>query len=90
AARAGQEVDHQDGSIWIDGRPLAVTTIRQLDRKGRPLPLARAFPYRLALGEVFLLGEDPFSFDSRYLGPLPETAVLGIYRPFWTPGEPRP
>ncbi|HEX4954034.1 MAG TPA: S26 family signal peptidase, partial [Thermoanaerobaculia bacterium] len=47
AARAGQEVDHQDGSIWIDGRPLAVTTIRQLDRKGRPLPLARAFPYRL-------------------------------------------
>ncbi len=90
AALAGQEVDYQDGSILIDGRPWPGTAIRQLDRQGRALPLARTFPYQLAPGEVFLLGEDPLSLDSRYLGALPEAAVLGVYRPLWIPGGPSP
>jgi conjugative transfer signal peptidase TraF len=71
AALGGDEVD-------LDRFPL-----RTLDRAGRPLPVLVAYPLRVPAGQVLLLGDGPLSFDSRYFGPLEESAVLGVYRPGW-------
>ena len=37
----------------------------------------------LAPGEIAVYGRSPDSYDSRYLGPINETQLWGIYRPVW-------
>ncbi|MDP9144441.1 MAG: S26 family signal peptidase [Actinomycetota bacterium] len=37
----------------------------------------------LAPGEVAGYGRSPDSYDSRYLGPITETQLWGVYRPVW-------
>ncbi|HEY9233928.1 MAG TPA: S26 family signal peptidase [Phenylobacterium sp.] len=49
------------------------------DRLGRALPAWRECRV-LAPGELLLLGDTPTSFDSRYFGPVRNTAVAGTYR----------
>jgi len=46
------------------------------DRSGRRMPVWHGCR-TLALDEVFLLARDPQSFDSRYFGPVPVSAVVG-------------
>lgn len=54
------------------------------DAHGRSLPSWKGC-MALRPGELFLLSEyGPASFDSRYLGPLPAQAVLGLALPLWT------
>jgi len=53
------------------------------DRMGRPLPSWQQCR-RLESGELFLLSvTNPASFDSRYFGPIPASAVLGVAHPLW-------
>ena len=75
AAAAPDEVCLRDGQVYVNGR--AVAPIFAVDRTNRPLPrlyLCR----RLAADEVFLLStRTPYSFDSRYFGPVAVGALAG-------------
>lgn len=81
-ALAPQSVCVRDHVVRIDGA--AVATTRTHDGAHRPLPVWT--PCRpLAEGELFLLSDThPASFDSRYFGPIPASAVLGVAQPLWT------
>ncbi len=53
------------------------------DRRGRPLPNWTGCR-TLAEDEVFLLMEGvPDSFDGRYFGPVPMTAIIGKLASLW-------
>ncbi|HCI1651755.1 TPA: S26 family signal peptidase [Pseudomonas aeruginosa] len=82
-AVAPQHVCIEDGVVRIDGTPVAA--VMRADWSGRPLsawPLCR----QLADGELFLLSAtNPASFDSRYFGPIPASAVLGSAQPLYIP-----
>jgi len=81
AAGDGDHVCVRHGIVRINGRVVARTLAR--DSRGRPLA---AWPgCRLLMrGEWFLLSaEHPASFDSRYFGPVPGTAALGVAVPVW-------
>ncbi len=73
------------GGDWVCAGPDQVRTPRGpvsvlgRDRLGRPLPAWRDCR-RLVSGEVFLLGDAPTSFDSRYFGPADEDMIDGVYR----------
>lgn len=72
--------------LRIDGNTVATTL--SVDRMGRPLhgwPQCR----RLQAGEVFLLSvTNPWSFDSRYFGPVRTTDVIGMAQPLWLHEQP--
>ena len=53
------------------------------DRRGVALPQWRGC-IQLQPGELFLLGDGPSSFDSRYFGPIAAIHVRGVYREFLT------
>lgn len=54
--------------------PMGSVARRRIDRQGRPLPLWEGCG-PLQAGEVFVLGDSLLSFDSRYFGPVPTTAL---------------
>lgn len=80
AAIAPQRVCVRGDHVMVDGQ----FTARQLhrDRQGRALPAWQGCR-RLVGDELFLLGNKPESFDSRYFGPVPAGAVIGQARPLW-------
>ena len=60
---------------------------RERDSLGRPLPSWQGCR-TLAKGEVFLMNWDAAdSFDGRYFGPLPVTAITAHALPLWTDAE---
>lgn len=78
-ARAPQKVCIRGGIVRIDNTP--ITTALPVDGVGRPLSAWRSCR-RLRQGELFLLSTDsPASFDSRYFGPVPVSAVIGRAQP---------
>lgn len=63
---------------------------RPRDTRGRPLPVWQGCR-TLRDGEVFFMNWDsPDSFDSRYVGPLPVSAIVGRAIPLWTTGDTDP
>lgn len=81
-ALAPQSVCVRKQLVHIDGA--VVASVRTRDGAHRPL---RAWSQcrPLEVGELFLLGDtNPASLDSRYFGPVPASAVLGVARPLWT------
>lgn len=54
-------------------------TVRSRDQRGVTLTGWRGCR-RLAAGEVFLLGDTPGSFDSRYFGPVRVSDLDGVFR----------
>lgn len=76
AAVGGDRVCAVDGVIRTPGRQ---ATALERDRRGSVLPVWRACRV-LAAEEVFLLGDTPGSFDSRYFGPVRRSDVVGVYR----------
>jgi conjugative transfer signal peptidase TraF len=82
AALAGDFVCADSGVVVINHH-LAVATLAT-DREDRPLPAWRGCR-PLAPGEVFLLVPNiPASFDGRYFGPIPRTAIIGRLVPLCT------
>lgn len=79
AAIEGDRVCRQAGAVRIEGR---VAPVLERDRRGAVLPGWRDCR-RLAAGEVFLLGDTPTSFDSRYFGPVRRQALVGVYQGVW-------
>lgn len=80
AATGGDQVCARDGRLEAPGRRVAV---RSRDHRGVPLPAWTACG-PLAPGEVFLLGDSPDSFDSRYFGPVRQAELDGVFRPVLT------
>ncbi|MBL8544299.1 MAG: S26 family signal peptidase [Hyphomonadaceae bacterium] len=77
AAGHGEIVCAQGATVTIGSQKLARASH---DSLGRPLPRwsgCRA----LAADEIFLIGDTPDSFDSRYWGPVPVSAIDGVWAP---------
>ena len=81
AALAGDSVCVRDRAVSIDGRHVADQLAT--DSEGRPLP-AWTGCRTLAADEIFLLMADvPDSFDGRYFGTVPTSAIIGKLVPLW-------
>jgi conjugative transfer signal peptidase TraF len=78
----GQHVCITGDALLVDGAPFG--RLRRSDSHGRSLigwPQCR----RLSNGELMLLSTtNPASFDSRYFGPVSQSAVRGKAVPLWT------
>jgi conjugative transfer signal peptidase TraF len=82
AALVGQTVCRCRRNVTIDGRAVAVA--RERDTRGRLLPSWHGCRH-LRAGQVFLLNPSiPDSFDGRYFGALPATAITARAEPLWT------
>jgi conjugative transfer signal peptidase TraF len=55
----------------------------RLDSRGNPLPYWQGC-IALSPNEVFLLGDNPASFDSRYFGPVTASQISGTYKAVMT------
>lgn len=76
AARSGVRVCGDGDSVTVG----AYVYVRQRhDRAGRTLPTWEGC-HVLHAGEVFLMGETPDSFDSRYFGIVREDAIEGVWK----------
>ncbi len=73
-AIAGDQVCRHGARLRINGQLAALA--RPADRLGRPLPVWHGCR-TLVAGQVFLLADDPDSFDSRYFGPLDRQQIIG-------------
>jgi conjugative transfer signal peptidase TraF len=80
AAYAGDEVCALGPQIFVNGRPITVR--RAADREGRRMP-AWSGCIRLHGRQLFLLMDNPASFDGRYFGPTEDTDVIGKARLLW-------
>ncbi len=75
-------VCRDEDAITINGR--VVARALSADRAGRPLPVWSGC-HKLGEGEIFLLMDGVrASFDSRYFGPVPTSAIIGKAVPIWT------
>ena len=66
---AGDLVTATDAGIDINWRPVPNSRPLDLDTKGSALPHLRG-SFSLRQGEIWVAGEHPNSFDSRYFGPV--------------------
>ncbi len=81
-ALEGALICRSDDRITVDH--LGLGHAQAQDRNGRDLPIWQGCR-RLGVGEVFLMNPDaPDSFDGRYFGPLPRTAITARLTPLWT------
>jgi conjugative transfer signal peptidase TraF len=80
AALGGDHVCAVDGVVQTPRRRARAL---ERDRRGAVLPAWRECRL-LAPDEVFLLGDTPGSFDSRYFGPVRRSDVAGVYREILT------
>lgn len=82
AASVGARVCRIGQQVTIAGRAVALARVR--DRLGRAMPVWSGC-IRLSRDQLFLLAPGHAdSVDSRYFGPVPRSAVLGIAHPIWT------
>ncbi|OSJ13461.1 S26 family signal peptidase [Bradyrhizobium canariense] len=81
-ALPGQTVCRTGVTIVVDG--IEMGQARERDRRGRPLPAWQGCRV-VAEDEVFLMNwQSAVSFDGRYFGPLPRSAVIGQAVSVWT------
>lgn len=80
AASAGDEVCARGPQIFLNGRPVALR--RDADGRGRAMPLWSGC-LRLHGRQIFLLMDNPASFDGRYFGVSDAKDVIGTARLLW-------
>ncbi|MGY4622858.1 S26 family signal peptidase [Bradyrhizobium sp. USDA 4486] len=84
-ALPGQTVCRTGLTIAVDG--IEMGQARERDGRGRPLLVWQGCRI-LGAGEIFVMnGQSADSFDGRYFGPIPASAVVGQAIPVWTDGE---
>lgn len=81
AGMAGDVVCRTGDGLTINGHSAGEALRR--DRKGRLLPGWNGC-IRLSAQDVFVLGDHPASFDSRYFGAVPLRDVVGVIAPVAT------
>jgi conjugative transfer signal peptidase TraF len=81
----GQTVCRTGLTIVVDS--IEMGEARERDHRGRPLPVWRGCRV-IAQDEIFLMNwQSAESFDGRYFGPIPRSAVIGQAFPVWTREE---
>jgi conjugative transfer signal peptidase TraF len=81
-ALSGQSVCRNELLISVDG--VDVGAARERDHRDRALPVWQGCRV-IADGEVFLMNwDEPSSFDGRYFGPIPSSAIIGRAQPMLT------
>jgi conjugative transfer signal peptidase TraF len=84
-ALPGQTVCRDQLAVTVD--KIEMGAARAHDRSGRPLPNWQGC-HVIADGEVFLMNwRSADSFDGRYFGALPTSAIIGTAEPLWTGEE---
>src|SRR6202167_4706978 len=84
-ALPGDQVEIRPDFVAINGESFAHSATVQRDGSGRSLPRMSAGQYQVPAGSVWLFGfNDPTSFDSRYYGPLPLSAIRSVSVPLLT------
>ncbi len=75
-ATAGQEVEIQDGKVWVDGQPLDEPYVYDgQPTTARPGGVSQWF---VGQGQLFVLGDHrEDSTDSRVFGTIPKSSVIG-------------
>jgi type IV secretory pathway protease TraF len=76
AGLSGDLICRRNSVVTINKRTLVAA---RSDRQGNLLPAWNGCR-TLSTSEVFLLGDHPASFDSRYFGPVSQGELAGIYR----------
>ncbi len=76
AGLSGDLVCRKGSVVTINKRTVSAASS---DRQGNPLPAWNGCR-TLSTNEVFLLGDHPASFDTRYFGPVAKGELVGIYR----------
>jgi conjugative transfer signal peptidase TraF len=88
AALAGDEVEISAQGVAVNGSVIPDTPVYVTDSQGRPHAVSLAGGSAHVIipqGYVFVLSNfHPRSWDSRYFGPLPLTAIRGTVREVWT------
>ena len=84
-ALPGQMACRDHLNITVDN--IRVGEAREHDSRGHPLPIWQGC-HVIADGEVFLMNwQSADSFDGRYFGVLPTSAIIGKAAPLWTSEE---
>ena len=78
AALEGDVVEQTSDGIRMNGRLLPHSVAFPADSEGRPLPKLFAKRLVISKGEVFLVSGRERSFDGRYFGSLPLSAITGV------------
>jgi conjugative transfer signal peptidase TraF len=84
-ALPGHTVCRDQLAITVD--KIEVGAARERDSQGRPLPIWQGC-HLITDGEIFLMNRrSSASFDGRYFGALPTSAIIGMAEPLWTGEE---
>jgi len=84
-ARNGDTVDVSAQGLIVNRVAIPNTAPKAADSKGRPLAAWPAGHYAVKPGTIWVGSSyNPRSFDSRYFGPIPESAVQHRLRAVWT------
>jgi conjugative transfer signal peptidase TraF len=87
-AKWGDVVDVSQDGLAVNGRSVANTAPMAADIKGRHLVSWPSGHYVVSRGEVWVASSfNPRSFDSRYFGPVPVSAIHDHLRPLITFGK---
>ena len=84
AAIEGDEIELDVSSLVVNGERVSANAIMSTDSLGRPLTHWPMGKYVVGRDEIWLVGVDERSWDSRYFGPIPRSAVLASLRPLAT------
>ena len=83
-AVAGDTVAVLVEGLQLNGAPVPNSGALLADRNGRPLPKLPIGRHVVRDGEFWLVSNySPFSFDSRYFGPMNAAEVRAHLRPLW-------
>lgn len=86
-ATTGARIVLKKDGVWIDGRLLERSVPLAADGDGLPLPRYQADDYVLSELQLLLMGDaSPYSFDSRYFGPIQRQQVKDVIVPVLTWG----
>ena len=84
-ASAGDLVEVSSRGIAVNGVLLPNTAARTRDSHGRPMQPWPNGQYRVPAGLVWVASSyNPWSFDSRYFGPIPTSIIRSRLKPFLT------
>ena len=84
AAVGGDLVEVVEMGVVVNGELLSASRPLTRDSGRRPMPVLPRRRYRMGSGQLWLIGDDPRSWDSRYFGPVSRSSVVAVVVPIWT------